>query len=75
MANVLTPTARKKDKYGADDMVDEYLLNQVVAHIRYNELGSLATSLNVSYMNGGRLPTNEHVFRVGYINSNISITV
>ena len=75
MAGVLTPIARKKDKYGADDVADEYLLNQVAAHIRYNRLGSLATSLNVSYMNGGSLPTNEHVFRVTNINYNTTVAV
>ena len=66
MASVLTPT-RKKDKYTADDLVDEYLLNQVALHVRYNKLVSLATSLNVSDMNGGNLPTDEHVFRVRHI--------
>ena len=63
MASVLTPT-RKRNKYTADDLVDEYLLHQVAPHVQYNTLVSLATTLNVSDMNGGNLPTDEHVFRV-----------
>ena len=75
MASVLTPIARRKDKYAADDVVDEYLLNQVAAHIRYNKLESLATSLNVNYMNGGSLPSNEHVLRVRDRDSNPPLAV
>ena len=40
-------TRGKKEKYGGDKKVDEWLLNQVVKHVNHDEIGSFARDLEV----------------------------
>ena len=39
---------RKKAKYGGQDPVDPFLLNQVAKHVKYDKLGSMSRDLGVS---------------------------
>ena len=38
---------RKKKRYKDDDMVDEYLVNQVAKFVRYEKLGLFAKDLKI----------------------------
>ena len=38
---------RKKKRYKDDDMVDEYLVNQVAKFVRYEKLGIFAKDLKI----------------------------
>ena len=40
-------SVRKKGKYNGQDQVDTYLLNQIVKHVNYGRLGTLARDLNI----------------------------
>ena len=37
----------KMGQYGGGDVVDDYLMNQVVKHVNYDELGTLARDIGV----------------------------
>ena len=55
--------------YQEDDMVDEYLLNQLSKYILFNHLGALARDLGFSQAEFSRIatPTNqpeEQIFKV-----------
>ena len=39
---------RKKGKYGGQDGVDKYLLNQVAKHVKYDQLGAMSRDLGIS---------------------------
>ena len=41
-------SVRKKGRYHGDDMLDEFLLNQVAKFIKYGQLGPLSRDLGVS---------------------------
>ena len=63
-------SVRKKHKYCGTDLLDSYLLNQIVKHVRHERLGILARDLNIEdtvYIH----TTNQYdaVWKVGKINS------
>ena len=62
-------TGGKHVLYQEDDMVDEYLLNQLSKYILFNHLGALARDLGFSQAEFSRIatPTNqpkEQIFKV-----------
>ena len=42
-------SVRKKGRYEAHDLLDEFLLNQVAKHVNYSKLLSFAKDLGISH--------------------------
>ena len=63
-------SVRKKGRYSGDDMLDEFLLNQVTKFIKYGQLGPLSRDLGVSQVDYEKItapntfPQNDQIFKV-----------
>ena len=71
-------SVRKKGRYGShgDDMLDEFLLNQVAKFVKYGQLGPLSRDLGVSQVDYEKItapntfPQNDQIFKVSMSLSN-----
>ena len=52
-----TVLVRKKVKYGGQDNVDEFLLNQVAKHVKYDQLGAVSRDLGITGVEYRRITT------------------
>ena len=67
-------SVRKKGKYKGDDLVDKYLLNQIVKHFKYEELGTLARDLNIEQNFNTNIPSRkDQIWEVSKICKRIAI--
>ena len=65
-----TARLRKKRSYGGQDSVDQFLLNQVAKHVKYDKLGTMSRDLAVSDTEYTRITTpnvfsqNDQIYKV-----------
>ena len=70
-------SVRKKGRYEAHDLLDEFLLNQVAKHVDYSKLLSFAKDLGVSQTEYNRItaPDNktihERIYQVSTLTDDI----
>ena len=65
-----TARLRKQRNYGGQDFVDQFLLNQVAKHVKYDKLGTMSRDLAVSDTEYTRITTpnvfsqNDQIYKV-----------
>ena len=69
------PSSKKKRHYGGGEVMDEWLMNQVVKYVKHDKLGSLARDLQVDKSMYANIAGHEdRIFQVSHRNASGKFT-